>query len=460
VAAAGLPQAFVDELVAIVGASHVLTGADVTAGWAVDWTGRFRGATPAVVRPAGTAEVAAVVRRCAGAGVAVVPQGGNTGLVGGSVPLAGELVLSLRRLDRLDPVDTTAGQVTAGAGVTIAALQAHARAAGWDYGVDWAARDTATVGGSVATDAGGLRFVRHGGTRRQLLGVEAVLGTGDVISHLGGLEKDNTGYDLAGLLCGSEGTLGVVTAARLRLVPLLPERVVALLAFESVAAAVDATGSLRRGLPTLDALELFLDAGLDLVREVTGLPAPFGRHHRCYLLVECADRQDPTQPLADSVGALDALADAAVATDGPRRAELWRYREAHTEAINTLGSPHKLDVTLPALKLARFIDEVPAAVTAVAPTARAWLFGHAADGNVHVNVTGVEPGDEVVDGVVLELVAHLGGSISAEHGIGTAKRHWLHLNRSPAELAAMRAVKSALDPAGILNPGVLFETSS
>ncbi len=455
-----LPTGFLDELVAIVGPSHVLTDPEITAGWAADWTGRFRGATPAVVRPADTAEVAAVIGRCRDAGVALVPQGGNTGLVGGSVPSAGEVVLSLRRLDRLEAPDIAAGQVTAGAGVTIADLAAHAKAAGWAYGVDFAARDTATVGGSVATNAGGLRFVRHGGTRRQLLGVEAVLGTGEVVSHLNGLEKDNTGYDLAGLLCGSEGTLGVVTAARLRLVADAPERVVALLAFASVDAAVMATGALRASVTALEAAELFLDEGITLVQHATGLGAPFLQRHHCYLLVECAARKDPTDELAGAVASLAGVADAAVASDAPRRAELWRYREAHTEAINFLGAPHKLDVTLPPAALAPFMEEIPSVVRSVAPAARTWLFGHAADGNIHVNITGIEAGDEAVDDAVLRFVAAEGGSISAEHGIGTAKRRWLHLNRSPAELTAMRSIKSALDPAGILNPNVLLPPPS
>ncbi|MCU1351351.1 MAG: linked oxidase domain protein [Acidimicrobiales bacterium] len=447
---------FLERVRAVVGHEHVLTAADLVASYAVDWTGRFRGSTPAVVRPGTTAEVVDVVQLAREARVVLVAQGGNTGLVGGSTPHAGEVVLSLRRLLRLDPVDQAAGQVTAGAGVTIAALQQHAAAAGWAYGVDWSARDSATVGGSIATDAGGQRFVRYGGTRRQLIGVEAVLGTGEVISHLGGLEKDNTGYDLAGLVCGSEGTLAVVTAARLRLVPPATERVVALLAFGAVDRALAAVAPLRRALPELEAVELLLADGLELVCEVEGLPAPFAADHDAFLLVEVAGRHDPTPALAAAVDDLTDVADAAVAVDRPRQAELWRYREAHTEAINTLGPPHKLDVTLPAGALADFIDQVPGLVAGVAPGARTWLFGHAADGNVHVNVTGVAPGDEAVDDVVLQRVAAVGGSVSAEHGIGVAKRRWLHLNRSPAEIDAMRAIKAALDPYRILNPHVLL----
>lgn len=439
----------------IVGPSQVLTEPDMVAGYVADFTGRYVGATPAVVRPASTAEVAAVVSWCRQEGVALTLQGGNTGLVGGGVPLGGEVVLSLRRLDALE-IDGTAGQATAGAGVTLAALQAGAVGAQWAYGVDFASRDSATVGGSVATNAGGLRVLRYGDTRAQVVGAEAVLGTGAVISHLSGLVKDNTGYNLASLLCGSEGTLGVITAVRLRLVPPAPQRVVALLAFDGLAPAIAAVGALRREVGSLSAAELFFAPGLELVCDVTGLRPPFSDRHAAYLLVEAAGQSDPAADLSDAVGSLAAVADVAVGLDSVRSAELWRYREAHTEAINTLGPPHKLDVTLPASALGAFLDAVTTTVTDVVPTARVWLFGHAGDGNIHVNVSGLEPDDERVDEAVLFLAAGLGGSISAEHGIGTAKRRWLHLNRSATEIETFASIKRALDPDGILNPNVLI----
>jgi FAD/FMN-containing dehydrogenase len=454
-----LPPRVAEDLRDIVGGRHVLTDAETVASYATDWTGRFVGHAPLVVRPGSTEEVAAVLARCDDARVAIVPQGGNTGLVGGGVPLAGEVVLSLRRLDRLDPVDEAASQVTVGAGVTLAALQEHARASGLAYAVDLAARDTATVGGTVATNAGGLHVLRYGGTRRQVAGIEAVRADGAVLRHLSGLEKDNTGYDLAGLLCGSEGTLAVVTAVRLRLVSRHAERVTALLAFGSVHDAVVATAVLRRRLTSLDAVELFVEAGLDLVRHRLGLAAPFAEAHAAYLLVEAAGHRDPTDELADAVNALDGVRDVAVAGDAVRRAELWRYREGHTEAINGLGPPHKLDVTLPAARLGDFARAVCREVDRLAPDARCWLFGHAADGNVHVNVTGLAPDDERVDETVFRLVADLGGSISAEHGIGTAKRRWLGLVRSPEEIATFRAIKAAFDPHGILNPNALLPPS-
>jgi FAD/FMN-containing dehydrogenase len=452
------PDVAVARLREVVGA-EVVVDPDLVASYVTDWTGRFVGHAPLVVRPGSTEEVAGVVSVCRELGVALVPQGGNTGLVGGGVPLDGEVVLSLRRLRQVDPVDEQAGQVTAGAGVTLGELQAVARAAGWSYGVDMASRDSATVGGTVATNAGGLRVVRYGDTRAQVLGLEAVLGSGEVISHLGGLVKDNTGYHWPSLVCGSEGTLAVVTAARLRLVPPVDHRTVALLAFPAVRPAVDAASRLRRALPNLEASELVLAPGMELVCSVTGTRLPFPTSHPVYLLIEVADRTDPTGPLAEAVEDIDDLSDVAVATEPGPRAALWYYREAHTEAINTLGSPHKLDVTLPDAALAEFVDRVPEVVRTVDPAARTWLFGHVGDGNIHVNVSGPAPDDDRVDDAVFRLAAALGGSISAEHGIGTAKKRWLHLSRTPAEIRAFRSIKRALDPAGILNPQVLLPSA-
>lgn len=454
--AASSPPGVLDAIAEIIGTEHVVTEPDVLRRHEVDWTGRFVGRTPALLRPASTEEVAAVLAVCNEAGTAVVPQGGNTGLVGGGVPLRGQVVLSTERLTELGPVDPLTDQVTAGAGVTLAALDAHAARAGLAYAVDLAARDSATVGGSIATNAGGMHVLRWGATRAQLRGIEVVLADGRVLRHLGGLTKDNTGYDLAGLVCGSEGTLGVVTRARLALVERPARRVVALCAFADVATAVEAASSWRRSLPQLDAAELFLQSGLELVREATGAAAPFDRPHAAYVLLEASGRRDPTTELADAVDAARGVEDVAVGSDGPSRRRLWAYREDHTVAISTLGPPHKLDVTLPASALAEFLERVPSVVTAVVSTARTWLFGHVGDGNVHVNVTGVAPDDDRIDDAVLELVASLGGSISAEHGIGSAKRRWLHLNRSPEEIATFRAIKAALDPVGILNPGVLL----
>jgi FAD/FMN-containing dehydrogenase len=445
----------VERLHEIVG-SQVIVDPEVIASYTTDWTRRFGGRSVAVVRPGSTDEVAAIVTACRELGAALVPQGGNTGLVGGGVPLHDEVVLSLRRLTTLEPIDTLACQVTAGAGVVLSALQQAALASGWAYGVDLASRDSATVGGMVATNAGGTHVLRYGDTRAQVIGLEFVLGTGSVVSHLGGLVKDNTGYHLPGLMCGSEGTLAVVTAARLRLVPHLPWHTAALLAFRTPSHALDASAVFRRSLPSLEACELFLLPGLELVCSVTGMRRPFAGSYPVYLLVEAADLVDPTEALAEATAAVDHVVDAIVATDPSRRNQLWRYREAHTEAINTLGPPHKLDVTLPFGSLAEFIDRIPDTVHTIAPTARTWLFGHAGDGNVHVNVSGLSPDDDRVDEAVLGMVGHLGGSISSEHGIGAAKRRWLHLSRTADEISAFRAIKRALDPDGILNPNALL----
>lgn len=445
-------------LQSVVGPRHVLVDDDLTAAYSVDWTGRWRGRPRLVVRPSSTEQVAAVVFACAEAGAPMVPQGGNTGLVGGGVPRdgAGEVVVSLRRLDHMDPVDVSSGLLTAGAGATLAAAQRHARSVGLDLAVDFAARDSATLGGIVATNAGGERVLRYGGTRTQLRGLEAVLADGAIVSRLSGLPKDSAGYDLIATLVGSEGTLAIVTRVQFRLVPWLSERVVALVAVDGTAAAVDALGELRRRLLTLEAAELFYDDGLDLVCSSLGLARPFAAGHPAYLLVECADRSDPTEGLGAAVAGIDGVRDAALATDGLRREALWRYREAHAEAINAAGVPLKLDVALPLGALAAFDRDVRALVRRLAPAARLVSFGHLAEGNLHLNILGADDEDERLTGAVLEMVAAAGGSVGAEHGIGRAKTRWLHLSRSPAELAAMRAVKQALDPQWLLNPGVLF----
>ncbi|MBW3639977.1 MAG: FAD-binding oxidoreductase [Actinobacteria bacterium] len=448
-----------EALRAAVGAEHVLVDADLTASYETDWTGRFSGRAACVVRPSETAQVSAVLTACREAGVPVVVQGGNTGLVGGATPAGGEVLLSLTRLASLGPVDVAAGQVTAGAGVTLAALQQHARSAGLDFGVDFAARDSATVGGLVATNAGGIRVLRYGSMRAQLLGAEAVLADGSVLSRMAGLQKDGTGYDLVSLLCGSEGTLGVVTAARLRLVPRLGARCVALLVLPGVSAAVALLPGLRARLPSLSAAELMFPAGVELVRDYAGLAAPFAEQHPAYLLLECIDRTDPTDALVEAVSEVAGLVDATVASDSAGQRALWAYREQHTEAIGAAGVPVKLDVSVPTGRLPELCDRLNGVISGVAPAALPIVFGHVNEGNLHVNVLGAGDLAEAVTEAVLELVAELSGSISSEHGVGRAKAAWLPLSRSAAEIAAMRAIKGALDPAGLLNPGVLLATS-
>jgi FAD/FMN-containing dehydrogenase len=451
--------ALIDALRGVVGDAHVLVDPELRAGYETDWTGRFSGSACCVVRPAATGEVVGVLGACERAGVGVVAQGGNTGLVGGGVPRAGEVLLSTRRLDRVGTVDRANGEVVVGAGTPLVAVRDVARAAGWDVGVDLASRDAATIGGMVATNAGGEHVARYGPMRHQVVGVEAVLADGRVVGRVPALRKDNTGYAWGAVLAGSEGTLAVITAVHLALVPLLQDRCVALVALDGVAAAVALAGAVRAELESVLAVEVMLADGLRRVCAHTGLAPPFGREWPVVLLVELGSTHD-VEGDAVRLGALldasDAVRDSAVATDEPGRRKLWEYRDRHAEAINAAGVPHKLDVTLPHDRLAEFAAVVGSEVGALAPRAEVVLFGHLGDGNLHVNVLGLAPDDARVDHAVLGLVASMGGSISAEHGIGVAKRADLLLSRSAGDVAAMWDVKRALDPSGLLNPGVLF----
>jgi FAD/FMN-containing dehydrogenase len=437
--------ALLREFASVVGDAHVLTG-DATAGYAVDWTGRFRGHAPAVLRPAGTGEVAAVLGLCREAGVPVVPQGGNTGLVGGGVPNHGEIVLSLARLDRLGPVDDDAAQVTAGAGVT---LQRVADAdPGLDLGVLIASRGSATAGGAIATNAGGVRVLRYGSMRAQVRGVEAVLADGTVVSHLAGLVKDNTGYDYPGLLCGSEGTLAVVTAARIQLVPRPAGLVTVIVGLGGPGEAHELAREALRTVPGLLSAEYFTRAGLDVLAEHAGLVPPL--QAPAFLLLE-----------AGGPGAVEDLAvvagdrPVAVGTTAADRARLWACRERHPEAAGFLGVPLKLDVSVPAAHWVRLASEVGAVARAADPAAQVISYGHVADGNLHVNVVPAAEADGRHEDAVFGFVASLGGSISAEHGIGALKARWLPLARTAPERALFARIRAAFDPDGILNPHVL-----
>jgi FAD/FMN-containing dehydrogenase len=440
----------------VVGAEHVITAPDMTASYATDWTRRFRGETFLVVRPADAEQVALAVSRCADAGVALVPQGGNTGLVGGSVPRGAPMVvLSTRRLDRLEAVDEAAMQVTLGAGVTMARWRQHARAAGLDAPVDFASRDSATVGGAVATNAGGSRVVRFGTMRAQVAGVSAVLADGTHVGSLAGLPKETAGLHWPSLLCGSEGSLAVLTAVRLRVVPWYRHTATALLATAGLDEAVALLADLRAGVPHLDAVELILPEAMGLVADHLGAAPPAGAGDErvaAYVVVECADHDDPTDELAAAVAGAEGVLDAAVTTEGPARDRLVAFRDRIAEAIAAQGVPLKLDVAVPVASLSGLVADARRSVAEHG--GRLMPFGHLAEGNVHLNV--LDPGDtEAITADVLRAAAERGGTISAEHGIGIAKAGWLHLIRSPAELAAMSAVKRALDPRGILNPGVL-----
>ena len=448
----------IERLRTIVGDAHVLVDADAVAPYVTDWSRRWAGPCVCVVRPATTTEVAAVVQACVAAGVPVLPQGGNTGLVGGSVPatvpgpLGAPVIVSMLRLNALSDVDQLSGQLTAGAGALLGEVQRAAAAAGWQYGVDLAARDSATIGGTVATNAGGIHVVARGMTRMQLVGIEAVMPDGIVVSHLAGMLKDNTGYDLAGLLCGSEGTLGVITAVRVQLHRPLGRTSVGIVGVPSYAAGLELMAAARASGHAVLAAEVLDDSGIDRVTDLAGLPWPLQRRWPVTVVLELVDGG-----AGDGFAAILADdADAVVAFDAPDQARLWEYRERQSEAYSALGVAHKLDVSVPLASLAECAEELRDVVSAFPQSKVFGVFGHLADGNIHVELIGPDPDDLAVDHAVMECVARYGGSISAEHGVGRAKVDVLHLCRSDAEIATMRAIKSALDPQGLMNPGVLL----
>jgi FAD/FMN-containing dehydrogenase len=392
----------------------------------------------------------------------VVTQAGNTGLVGGSVPRPGDgrptIVLSTRRLDTIGDLDGSSMQITAGAGVTIADWQRAARANGFDTPLDFAARDSATVGGAIATNAGGARVVRFGTMRRQVVGIEAVLADGSVVGSLSGLAKETVGLHWPSLLAGSEGTLAVITAARLRLVPDFEQVTTMLVALADLDAALALLAAVRHQVGSLDSIEVIFREAIDLVAAHldTSPPVDVGAEGVA-LLVECADHVDPTPDLHAALAGIDGVAATAVATGGPRRHQLLAFRDRITESIaaaaTVSGTPtYKLDVAVPVTWIGRLLDVAREAATRQG--ARLIPFGHLAEGNIHLNFLDTTRADDIAD-VVLAAVADCGGTISAEHGVGVAKNRWMHLVRSPADLAAQRSIRQALDPNAILNPGVL-----
>ena len=452
---------FLEQLRGVLEADQLLTSSSVMAGYLVDWTGNFQGSALAVARPCSAAEVVGVLRLCAQHRVAVTPQGGNTGLVGGSVPRfsgpqadavnqntssmgsdSDAILLSTTYLCSFEDFDPISGHVTVGAGVTLMQLHEFARTQDLEFGVDLAARDSATVGGMAATNAGGIHVVANGMMRKQVVGVEAVLPSGEVISTLRGLAKDNTGYDFTQLLCGSEGTLAVITKVRVQL--LRPEAV-QLLVFgvDSISSAVKIASEF---IGNIHAAEIVDRASIDCVKRVTGTAIPFDSAF--HLLLEVRGELD-----VDSLATHDNLA---VAVDATDREKLWSLRERVTEslAVESTGVVHKLDVSVPQGVLGRGYADLRALLER-AGVGQVAIFGHLLDGNFHIFFT-TESENHDVDREVLELIASLGGSISAEHGIGRMKAEYLHLSRSEAEIAVMKAVKGAIDPLGIMNPGVLF----
>ena len=436
----------------IVGENNVIDDPEVREQYELDWTGRFHGHARLVVRPGSTDEVSRVAAACAAAEVPMIPQGGNTGLVGGGVPRDGEVLISLTRLNTLGPVDPATRLVEMGAGVTLRQLQEHAAAAGLDAGLDLASRDSATVGGLAACEAGGLHALRYGTARARVAGLEVVLADGSVIGPGPSVVKDNGGYSFASLMIGSEGSLGIITRVRWQLIAMMRSHVAAFVPLPSVGEAVSLFRTLRPLLPSLDAAELMMDAALQQVLQYLGLRSPFASPAPVYVLLECAAHHDPTEELVEALDSVG-VGEAVVATDAYDRAQFRRIREAQSDAISQLGTPHKFDIGVPIGRLAEFIERVEVAQDEL-QEARWFLFGHLGDGNLHVNVIADEASHEELAALVFGIVAGCGGTISAEHGIGVEKTRWMHLVHTPAELATMAALKRALDPRGLLNPGV------
>lgn len=432
----------------------------------VDWRGRLHGAAAMIVRPRDTAQVAAIVRAAAAGRVPLVPQGGNTGLVGGATPdgSGAAVIVALTRMARIQPVDAAGLTLTAGAGAVLADVQAAARAAGAVFPLDLAAKGSATIGGLVATNAGGVQVVRHGTMRARVAGLEAVLPSGVVLDQLSPLVKDTSGYDIKQLLIGSEGTLGIVTAAVLRLAAAPRDVAVAWAGVADPAAALALLQRLRDALgDVVESFELIPLAGVELVA-AHGPTPPLAGAAPWQVLVELASVRADGALAAALVEQLDAagVADAVVAQSAAQAAALWRVREALPEAERRDGVAVKHDIVVPVAALPAFVVVATAAVEAAWPGSRVLAFGHVGDGNLHFNVRAPAGSDSAawvatfgaaITRAVNDRVVAARGSIAAEHGIGSVKRGELARLGDPGKLAAMRAVKAALDPLGIMNPG-------
>jgi FAD/FMN-containing dehydrogenase len=441
--------------------------------WLEDWRKRFRGAAAAMVSPASTAEVAEIVRACAEERVPLVPQGGNTSMVGGAVPTpSGDAVLlSLRRMNRIRAISAEAGTGIAEAGVVLAHFHEAAAAVGRRFPLTLGARGSATIGGLVSTNAGGTQVLRFGTMRGLVQGLEAVLPDGSVFDGLAPLKKDNRGYDLRQLLIGAEGTLGVVTAASLKLVPAVGARSVAWIGLATPEKALALLRLLDETVgDAVESFELVPKAALDLVlRHVPSTRPPLEDAHPWHVLVEAV--APPAAPAPE--GALArALAtalengvvdDVVIAASEAQAEAFWRLRDSISEAEKVDGPAAKHDVSVEAAAMPRFMVETAAAVEARFPGVRVIAFGHLGDGNVHFNARApvgaapawVEGEGQAVTAFVHDLVVAAGGSISAEHGIGQMRLSELARLGDPARLGAMRAIKQALDPHGIMNPGKL-----
>jgi FAD/FMN-containing dehydrogenase len=444
-----------ERLADIVGAAHVLTAAADTKPYLTDWRKQYSGPAECVVRPANTAEVAAVVGLCAREAIAVVPQGGNTGLVGGSVPTGKrrEIVLSLGRMNRIRNLDVLNDTLTVEAGCVLAAIQAAAADAGRLFPLSLAAEGSCQIGGNLSTNAGGVNVLRYGTAREQVLGLEVVLPDGRVWDGLRGLRKDNTGYDVKQLFLGAEGTLGVITAAVLRLHPKPTASATAWIAVSSPQKAVELLASLRASVgERISAFELVSRNCLEAVlAHIQDSRDPLGAPHPWYVLAEFGD-SGSNEALLERLEAALGAHEAALAQSVEQARSLWRLRESIPEAQ---FSNVKHDISVPVSKIPEFIRGSDAALKAAFPQAQIYCFGHVGDGNLHYNIgpATLIAQRETVNAIVYEGVARFGGSISAEHGLGQLKREAIRMQKPALELELMKKLKAALDPAGLMNPG-------
>jgi FAD/FMN-containing dehydrogenase len=445
-----------DRLAEIVGTGYVSTDSDVLDGRSVDHTGRYRGRASVLVRPGSADETAAVLRECRDAGVYVTVQGGRTSLVAGTVPEHDDVLLSTERLREVGEVDVLERRVRVGAGVTLAEVQRAATAAGLVFGVDLAARDSATVGGMASTNAGGLRTVRYGNMGEQVIGLDVALPGGTVVGRHSRVRMDNTGYDLASLFIGAEGTLGVITALDLRLHPTPARRVTAICGFADLEALVEA-GRAFREMDGIAALELIDARASALTAEHAGVPAPVDGAWQ--LLIELAGDTDQTERLADALEGARLADEPAVGVDAVAQQRLWQVRETVAEVLGVYGPPLKFDVSLPLSAIPAFAVDAAELIAGHAPDAIPVLFGHIGEGNLHLNLVRCALGadrEHELYSAMMQLISRLGGNVSSEHGVGTRKRDYVGMSRTEADIAAMRAVKAAFDPTGYLNPAVLF----
>ncbi|WP_243490162.1 FAD-binding oxidoreductase [Massilia violaceinigra] len=472
-----LPQAnaaFLERCRAIAGAAHVLTGEADMAPFLTDWRGRFTGRALAVLRPADTEQVAQLVQACAAHRVPLVPQGGKTGLVLGSVPDASgsAVVLSLARLNRVRELDAVNRTITVDAGCILQAIQEAAALEDCLFPLSLAAEGSCSIGGNLSTNAGGTAVLRYGNTRELCLGLEVVTAQGEIWNGLRGLRKDNTGYDLRDLFIGAEGTLGVITGAVLRLFPQPKASITALVAIAAPRQALDLLSLAQdRCGASLTGFELMSDFCLRLVgTHFPSLAQPFVTRHPQYVLLELSSSESEQhavglleQTIADAI-AQDIADDAVVATSVARSLALWQLREHIPLAQAAAGKNIKHDISLPVSRIADFIDSTDARVLAAYPGCQLVCFGHVGDGNLHYNVA-PPPGtahedflanQDAINRIVHDSVAAHAGSISAEHGIGALKRDELKRYKPEVELNMMRAIKAALDPLGIMNPGKIL----